>query len=316
MIDKKYLNKIKNTKFDPVFIMGLHRSGTTILYEMLEKTEKFNILTAYHVIYYDELLHNHIDKIEEKKKRELNNLLTEKGIINRKTDNVKVSADYAHEYMYIFLEKNLSWKIDEKNKELFEEICKKIKFISKNNKPILLKNPYDFANFVKIKKFYPNAKFIFIHRNPSFVINSTMKLWKTHFLTKNEFLGLYSKRYRNIYNNPLSRLFFRKYYASKFPPVIFDTIKISSKGVKTYLKNIDFLKKEDYVSIKYEDLCEKPNETMNKILKYLDIKTGLDFSKFIKPRKLTLSKEVKFINRLIYKKMKVYFKAFNYEPEK
>lgn len=37
----------------PVFILGLHRSGTTILYEMLASTGAFDVLTAWHVIEFD-----------------------------------------------------------------------------------------------------------------------------------------------------------------------------------------------------------------------------------------------------------------------
>ena len=46
-IKKKILDSpnkkiLKNIKFNPVFILGLHRSGTTILYEILAKTGRLN----------------------------------------------------------------------------------------------------------------------------------------------------------------------------------------------------------------------------------------------------------------------------------
>ena len=58
--DKKYLDKIENIKFNPVFILGLHRSGTSIFYKMLVSTGHFNSVTAYHIINYEELLSNYI----------------------------------------------------------------------------------------------------------------------------------------------------------------------------------------------------------------------------------------------------------------
>jgi hypothetical protein len=311
-LDDKYLDKIKNIQFEPVFIMGLHRSGTTILYKMLAETGKFNILTAYHVIFYDELLYNHINGIEEKKKEEFNNLLIEKGIITRKTDNVKVSADYAHEYLYIFTERGYPWTIATENKEFFEEMCKKFKFISENNNPILLKNPYDYSNFIFIKKAFPNAKFIFINRNPLEVISSTMRLWRTHFSSKNEFLAMYYKQYERIYDNPVSRFIFKKYYLSKFPPGIFEPIRRSAKGTDYYLKNIKSLSEKDYISITYEKLCADPNKSIGQILDFLNLKTNIDFSKHIKPRKLKLTPEVDFMKNFIFKKMKPYFEYFNY----
>ena len=39
----------------PVFILGLHRSGTTLLYEMLAETGYWNCVWAWHVIRVDDL---------------------------------------------------------------------------------------------------------------------------------------------------------------------------------------------------------------------------------------------------------------------
>jgi hypothetical protein len=280
---------------------------------MLSKTNKFSTLTAYHVIYYDQLLYNHINKKEKQKKKELNELLIKEGIITRITDNVKVSADYEHEYTYILSNKLGYDKINDKNTELMTEICKKIKFISESDKAILLKNPWDFANFLYIKKIFPNAKFVFIHRNPKYVISSTMRLWNTHYKKKNKFLAMYSKFYDKIYENPLTRLFFKFIYTSRIPIGVIYTTYFTKKQTEKHLTDIELLKKDEYVSIKYEDLCEKPNKEMKKILSYLDIKTDIDFSNYIKPRKLSLTKEVKFIKGFIYKTMKRYFHKFDYK---
>jgi hypothetical protein len=57
-------------------------------------------------------------------------------------------------------------------------MCKKIQFIAGNDKPILLKNPYDFPNFLYIKRVFPNARFVFIHRNPLKTISSTLNAIK------------------------------------------------------------------------------------------------------------------------------------------
>jgi hypothetical protein len=39
----------------PLFILGLQRSGTPLLYEMFAASGEFDISTAWHVICYDEL---------------------------------------------------------------------------------------------------------------------------------------------------------------------------------------------------------------------------------------------------------------------
>ena len=38
-LDKKHLEKLENIEFQPVFILGLHRSGTSILYKILIATK-------------------------------------------------------------------------------------------------------------------------------------------------------------------------------------------------------------------------------------------------------------------------------------
>ena len=266
----------------------------------------------YHLLNYDELIYNHINNLEEKKKKEFDNFLIKKGITNRKTDNIVVSSDYEHEYVYFFSQRNLPMKISEKNKELFENMCKKIKFISENDKPILLKNPYDFPNFLNIKKFFPDAKFVFIHRNPLEVISSTMRLWQTRLNNKDEFAVLYSKQYERAYTNKLSLFLMRLYYVSPFPLGIFEVIWQSRNGTRYYLKNIKYLSEDDYVSLKYEDLCKEPNKIMGKILNFLNLKSDIDFSSYVKPRKLDLIHEINFLKKFIYKIMKSYFRFFSY----
>ena len=295
--------------------MGLHRSGTSILYKMLGETGKFNILTTYHVYDYDRLIYNHIKKIEDERKKNLNDLFKSKGITNRKLDNIQVTADYAYEYVYIFSKKNFTEKINDSNSWLFEEFCKKISYISDNKKPILLKNPYDYANFLYIKKKYPNAKFIFINRNPLSTIDSNMRGWRTLMKEKNEYTAIFSKSYTKIFSNPLLLFLTRAFY-SWTPFGLLKVIRTCSAGTKYFLKNKNLLSDGDFISIKYEDLCKEPNKIIGDILKFLDLNSDIDFTKFIKPRNLKFGSDVDFFKKYIYSKMKPYFEYFKYTFEK
>ena len=77
VIENKYLDRLDNVSFQPIFVLGFHRSGTSILYKVLESTKCFNIITAYHVIKYDQLLYNRMENKEEIIKQELNKFLKE-----------------------------------------------------------------------------------------------------------------------------------------------------------------------------------------------------------------------------------------------
>ena len=70
-LDDHYLHKLDGISFMPIFIMGLHRSGTSILYKMLGATRHFNTVTAYHILKYDELLYNFTKNKEKTVKRAL-----------------------------------------------------------------------------------------------------------------------------------------------------------------------------------------------------------------------------------------------------
>ncbi|MCP2728400.1 hypothetical protein [Limnofasciculus baicalensis] len=62
--DKSYIDSIQSVGFSPIFIMGDHRFGTTLLYKTLVATECFNFVKAYHIIKYDEIIYNSVNKIE------------------------------------------------------------------------------------------------------------------------------------------------------------------------------------------------------------------------------------------------------------
>ena len=315
--DQQYLKKLENIDFQPVFILGLHRSGTSILYKMLASTESFNTVTAYHLIRYNQLLYNHINKQEESSKKELTKSFREKGLDDRGIDRLKITADFAEEYGFLLGGKTFQMYITSKNLPLFIELCKKIQFISKNSKPILLKNPYDLSNFLYIKQAFPNAKFVFIHRHPFKTLSSNMKAFRLLLENKNPYTTQLFRIYNKVFENPLLlhplRLIF-----SRFSVIgsILLTLN-SSKATKYYMKNIKHLPKEDYVSITYEDLCNNPQKNIYKVMKALDIKaeSKVDFASFIKPRKTHLDSSVVILRRFIFRCMKKYFAFFGYKLE-
>ena len=106
--DNEFIQELQQVTFQPVFIVGLHRSGTSILYKMLTETGNFNPVTAYHLINYNELLLNHHLKKEEFAKQLLTESFREKGLRDRGIDRLKVTAEFAEEYGFLLNKKNRS----------------------------------------------------------------------------------------------------------------------------------------------------------------------------------------------------------------
>ena len=139
--DAAYLEKLESIEFTPVFILGLHRSGTSILYRLLTQTGNFNSVTAYHLIYYNQLLKDFLLSQGEDSKKHLTQQL-QSFSVDRGIDRLKLDADFPEEYGFLLGKQSSKMFITGKNNDVFTELCKKIQVVSDNNKPILLKNRF------------------------------------------------------------------------------------------------------------------------------------------------------------------------------
>jgi len=314
-LDDKYIYKLDNINFKPIFILGVERSGTSILYKILSKTNCFNIVSSYHVIKYKELLHNHINNIEEESKKNLQNLFEKKSQFDRGIDRLKITPNFPEEYRFILAQKADADHINSKSISVFEEMCKKIQFISENNKPILLKNPRDFTHSLTIKSLIPNSKFIFIHRHPIKTLSSQVRAMKSLLKNKSVYMSLVAPKYGQVFDNPILLFYYRLLYSYLTPYRVLSATNKLAKSTKTYLININQLNKKDFVYIKYENLCKQPDLEINKILDFLDLKPehNISYNSFIKPRKTRQLKTIKLFERWINRKLDEYISYLNYK---
>jgi len=315
--DEEFLQDLQQVSFQPVFILGLHRSGTSILYKMLSTTGSFNPVTAYHLINYHELLANHHLKKEEAAKQHLTQSFKNKGLTDRGIDQLKLTADFAEEYGFLLNTRTMQMFLTRKNVALFTEMCKKIQYIAGNDKPILLKNPYDFLNFLSIKQVFPNARFVFIHRHPLKTISSTLNAIRMILNEKNPYTARLSRLYDRSYDNPLLLWPLRFIFCTIPEWGVVLITRITAKAVKYYLKNIEKLPSEDYLSITYEELCEHPQETLEYIMERLSLRMSekVDVASLMSPRTVDVDGSVQKLRVYIYKSMKSYFDMFHYLRE-
>jgi len=317
-LDIQYLDKIKNISFQPVFIMGLQRSGTSILYKMLGATNCFNVIIAYHIIKYDELLQNHINNLEDNAKDNLSEFFRHQSQMTRGIDRLQITPDFPEEYGFLLAEKTKQSRLNQNNLSLFTELCKKIQFISNSKKPLLLKNPFDFSNFTYIRKMFPNAKFIFIHRNPMKTLNSQVKAMRTLLQNKSAYMAMLSPWYDQVFDSNIRLRYYRFLYSSHTPLRVTSAIKRIANETDIFLENIDVLQKdEEYINVRYEDLCGDPQSTIAGIMKFLDLplQSNLNYRDFIKPRKTVLLEELQRREQFISKRMDKYLTYFKYTTE-
>lgn len=309
-----YLKELDHVDFQPIFILGVHRSGTSILYKMLTATGCFNPVTAYHLINYHELLSNYHEQREHQAKQQLTESFLKNGLMDRGIDRLKITADFAEEYGFLLSTQTLQMRITKKNLTLFTELCQKIKFIAGNDKPILLKNPYDFPNFLYLKEVFPNARFVFIHRHPLKTISSTLNAIRMILKEKNPYTSRLSRVYDTCYSNPLLLQPLRFVFHVLPECCVFVLTRITKKAVEYYLKNIEKLPKKDYISITYEEFCLHPQETLQNIMERLSLTMTqkIDAVSLISSRNIEVDSSVQKLRKSIYRSMKAYLELFHY----
>lgn len=284
---------------------------------MLAATGIFNTVTAYHLLHYNEILYNHHEKKQKEAKQRLTESFLQNGLRDRGIDQLRVTADFAEEYGFLLATRTVKMSITRKNGDLFKEMCKKIQFISGNQKPLLLKNPYDFNNFLLIKQMFPSARFVFIHRHPQKTVSSLVKAMRTILEEKNPYTARLSKVYDRWYSNPLLLQSLRFMFKTLPECSVILIANITARMTQYYVKNIKELPEEDYISITYEELCTHPSETLQRIMDKLGVSplSTIDTGSLMQPRKRDIDKSVKKLHRYIYDLMRSYFEQFGYSKE-
>lgn len=314
--DESYLHLLHKVNFLPVFIMGDHRSGTTLLYKLLMATQCFNFVSAYHIIKYDEILFNYVNRTENQARKELDELFKSLELKDRVIDSVEVTPDLPEEYGFILGKAGYDPpQVSPGSLALFTELCKKVQFGSDLDKPLLLKNPWDFSNFMYVKSVLPEAKFIFIHRHPIYAINSKLKAARSILTTKNAYIALLSQKYTQIFNRPVQRFIYQMLYSSYFDLGLRRVTSQAALATNYFLHNVDALPITDHISIRYEDLCENPEKTVLMVLGFLGLKqrSALAYESLIEPRSPQLLPEVAQSYDDIYQKLQLYFAYHGYD---
>jgi Sulfotransferase family len=266
--DAPHLGRLEGVRFRPIFIMGSARSGTTILYRLLEMTQRFNCVTAYHLIDYEELLANHLDRRTDQAKQELARRFQELGIGGARFDGVEISPDFPEEYGFLLGDRQ---QLTPRTLPRFLELARKVQLIAEADRPLLLKNPWDSRRFLYIKKVFPDSRFIFIHRNPVEVVGSLLEGMRSLLRSRNAYHALLSEGYDRLMGRPLRRALARTLFSSRFgmgPRVVGWQV---ARTARYFLDNVRSLPEADHLSVRYEDLCQDPGAVIHRILAFLGL---------------------------------------------
>lgn len=292
--DHDYLELLEPVRFEPVFILGMHRSGTTMLYRLLQRTGQFNVVTLYHVARYDEVLHNHLNQLEDEARERLSEFCRQEGIRTRVIDTIEVDSDLPEEYGFILRNASCTPFVSETSLPKFVELCRKVQFVTDPTKPLLLKNPRDFVRFRFLHEKFPSARFIFIHRDPIQTIDSHLRAIRTVFSARSGYQAMISRSYRRMFDNPLRLWFSRLRVSARLGLDLKRVCDNFESQADSFLDNIGFLPRSVYHTVKYEDACADPKAVVAGVLDFLKLPTDTvgNYDALIRPRKTALLDEV------------------------
>ena len=307
LLDAPYVEQSQALPSALVFIMGCHRSGTSLLYHLLAYTGQVDYLSAYDVIKYDELLYNRITGREAQVKTDLQGVLQRET--NRGLDDLPVGVDLPEEYRFIVRQEAPAVVLNAKKRldalfftpyltpqtlDTFLHMCQKKRFLAGVDRPLVLKNPADFYfNFLTVHQMLPQAKFIFIHRHPLPMFNSYLYGFPAILAQRSNYAALLDHRYDALFSRLQIR---RKLFLKVFRSAIICRLLLArlTQSFEYYLTYLPQLPPEQYVSIRYEDLCADPEACLS----YIGAHLQLDLvpripPRFIAPRHLPLLERVR-----------------------
>ena len=252
----------QKTPDNPVFIIGHWRTGSTHLHKLMSLDSQFHAPSVFQVSLPDSLLFSerYYQPIMEKFMGK-----------TRPMDNMKLSPTEPQEDEYAILKQSACSPLEDlifpkskafflkdytdyipENEKLkkqfikvFETFCKKLTLIS-NNKQLLFKNPFHTLRLPLLLEMFPNARFIYITRNPLDVIPSSQHMW-------------------NIVGrqNCLKKEFVK--------PDVREICQIVLQFYKTVEKFKNLIKKDYFTQITYEDLEKSPVEELKRVYSELHI---------------------------------------------
>lgn len=254
-----------------VFILGLHRSGTTLLYEMLAASECFNIVTARHVVDFDRLGNGRT--VPERSRGELQSWFDREGLADRQVDAVRLGPDTPEEYGFVLDNLGAGRRITPRNVHVFERVCTTIGSDFDQDRPLLLKNPWDFGNARVIKKLMPESKIVYIHRNPFHVLGSLLRMVVAAMERPHPYMAALSAAYSEFTQSEYPWRLAQRFVTKDSDLLARLLVHLVAHSAKSYLRDVAPPGGDDRIDINYERLCHHPNAVIAAILDHVGAKS-------------------------------------------
>ena len=255
-----YRRKIKKYRFvkAPLFIIGHWRSGTTLLHNCLCQDKIAGYLTTYHSLFPNNLkskfLFRTFARIGMPEKRPSDNMILNVSYPQEEEFALgSMHPNFYYNFFYFprgykkYYEQAVHMNIEsarrEEWKKAYIQLMKKAALNTRGER-MIIKNPVNTARIKIILEMFPDAKFLFIYRNPLSVYLSTQRFF--HSL----FPAIWLHRVdRNYINNMI--------------------LDVYMKMMEDYNRQKQLIPAGNLMELKFEDFEKKPVFVLRSIYKYL-----------------------------------------------
>ncbi len=264
--DLLYRKKLKRVDLQskekaPIFILGHYRSGTTHLHYLMAKDPQLGHVQNYHsfMVNFCLLGRNWLDRLLAPlvpSKRPMDNMKMDMFAPQEEDQSVGNISTHIGIHSYFFpknrsyfekysLQKGLSSKEKKAWQKAYD---KNLRIVSLGNdqKRLVIKNPANTGRIKALLELYPNAKFIYIHRNPYEVYRSTRKLYRKSIQTQ----------------------FLQEVDEAHIQNMIINNYK---DFIQYYLDQRHLLRPNQLIEISFEELTNDGEATIEKIYQQLDL---------------------------------------------
>ncbi|MEG9296040.1 sulfotransferase [Mangrovibacillus sp. Mu-81] len=248
ILEKTFIKRISKEEkhLHPLFIIGAPRTGSTVLYQTI--TNQLDVKYISNLVdlfndspYFGFWLSNKLHK-------DLPHNCFKSNFGN--TFNCGLNApSESGGFWYRYLPKEKHFvDTDEVNQEVVNNIRNEIySVINKYKKPIVFKNLNAGQRLRLLKEVAPNAKFIFVRRDPLYTAQSIFKARKKLNIDENTWWSVKPRNYQELQNLCIHEQIVKQiYYLEK---QIYNDLKL--------------FKKENILIVKYRDLCQSPDQIIS-----------------------------------------------------
>lgn len=264
----RYSKKVQSYKIerDPLFILGYYRSGTTYLQQMFMQDNRLGYTSFYQTMFPELMLtfeksmtpvlekitqtfrtQNHFHRIPFTWHSPGEEDVAILSLMNAEAAQWGVLFPYSaiNTFTKYALFEKISNKEMQEWKDSYLYLVKKIS-LANQRKTLVLKSPLNTARIKQLLSLFPNAKFLYISRNPVHVYASCKRLWE--MIIKKYVLGNYS--------------------AINLQEIILETY---SGTMNSYMKDKLLIRQSRLIEISYENFIKKPVEILQQVYEKLEL---------------------------------------------